>query len=264
VKILVCVKQVPDMEARFVPRGDGLWYDEEDLAFKVNEYDEYAVEAAVRLKEREGADTELTALTVGPPRAAEALKKALAMGCDQAVRIADEAPHEKDPHQIASLIHAWAQGQAFDFVFTGIQSQDRGSAQVGPLLAAALDAGVVTGVSRFAYGDGRATALVDLEGGTVHTVRIAPPAVITFQTGPESPRYPTVPSIMRAKQKAIAVVEASSLAQVAPLLETVGVRAPEKSGAAVFLEGDATESADRLVEILRARTTVLARAGGSR
>ena len=100
--ILVCIKQVPDMESKFKVDGAGRWYDGADLAWRMNEYDEYAVEQAVQLKEKTGAD--LTVLCIGPERVKETMKKALAMGCDRGVHVADEASSTKDPFSIASII----------------------------------------------------------------------------------------------------------------------------------------------------------------
>lgn len=118
-KILVCIKQVPDMESRFRPNGDKTWYDESDLAFRMNEYDEYAVEQAVQLKEQLGGEPEITVLSIGPERTVEAIKKALAMGGDRAVHIRDDRYYQKDPWQIASMIASYAKGEGFDLIFTG-------------------------------------------------------------------------------------------------------------------------------------------------
>src|SRR6516225_4799489 len=112
-KILVCIKQVPDMESRFKPNGSGTWYDEADLAYRMNEYDEYAVEQAVKLKEQLGDAPDVTVLSIGPDRVGEALKKALAMGCDRAVQVQDPAAALKDPWQIAQAIAAFAADKGF-------------------------------------------------------------------------------------------------------------------------------------------------------
>src|SRR5512138_3990381 len=103
-KLLVCIKQVPDMESRFKPNGAGTWYSDSDLAWRMNEYDEFAVEQAVQLREQLGDSAELTVLSIGPERVVEAIKKALAMGCDKGVHIQDPAAADKDPWQIASII----------------------------------------------------------------------------------------------------------------------------------------------------------------
>ena len=112
-KILVCIKQVPDMESRFKVNAGGVWYEESDLAFRMNEYDEYAVEQAVQLKEQLGNEPEITVLSIGPDRVGEALKKALAMGCDRAVHVQDPAAAVKDPWQIAAIIAAFARSTSF-------------------------------------------------------------------------------------------------------------------------------------------------------
>ena len=136
-KILVCIKQVPDMESKFKIDAAGTWYDNADLAWRLNEYDEYAVEQAVRLKEQLG-EGDITVLSIGPDKVKEAMKKALAMGCDRGVHVSDEAVSGKEPYQIASIVAAFAGDKSFDVIFTGMQSQDRGSGQVGVMLAEML------------------------------------------------------------------------------------------------------------------------------
>src|SRR5512138_3821474 len=150
-KILVCIKQVPDLESRFKPDAAGVWFSEADLAFRMNEYDEYAVEQAIRLKEQLGDAPEVTVLSIGPDRVLEAIKKSLAMGCDRAVHIQDTTVHLKDPWQIASTIAAYARDKGFDLIFTGMQSQDRGSAQVGVTLAELLGFSCATTLVGFAF-----------------------------------------------------------------------------------------------------------------
>jgi electron transfer flavoprotein beta subunit len=164
-KLLVCIKQVPDMESRFKPDSKGVWYSETDLAWRMNEYDEYAVEEAVRLREQLGESCELTVLSIGPDRVGEVIKKALAMGADRAVHIQDQDAAGKDPWQIASIIAGYAQEQGYDIIFTGMQSQDRGSAQVGVLVAELLGYTCATTLVGFAYADGVITAKRELEGG---------------------------------------------------------------------------------------------------
>lgn len=165
-KLLVCVKQVPDMESRFKPNGQGTWFEEADLAWRMNEYDEYAVEQAVQLREQLGDAAELTVLSIGPDRVVEAIKKALAMGCDKAVHVVDDAVAGKDPWQIAAIITAHAKGVGYDLIFTGMQSQDRGSAQVGGTVAEELGYACATTLVGFAYDNGTITAKRELEGGS--------------------------------------------------------------------------------------------------
>lgn len=256
-KILVCIKQVPDMESRFQAGGDGLWYDETDLAWRMNEYDEYAVEQAVRLKEQLGEAPEVTVLSIGPDRVVEALKKALAMGCDRGVHIQDPSPQRKDPWRIASLIAAFARDKGFDLVFTGMQSQDRGSAQVGVTVAELLGYSCATTLVGFAYGEGVVTARRELEGGLKSVVRLRLPAVVTCQLGLNTPRYPTLPNIMKAKKKEILPLPVDSLPQEEELTATDRLYPPPKKGGGIVLEGEVNDMAGRLLGILKEKTAVL-------
>ena len=256
-KILVCIKQVPDMESRFKPNGQGVWYDEADLAWRMNEYDEYAVEQAVQLKEQLGDAPEITVLSIGPDRVGEAIKKALAMGCDRAVHIQDPAAAGKDPWQVASIIAAYAKDQGFDLIFTGLQSQDRGSAQVGATLSELLGLSCTTTIVGFAYDNGTITAKRELEGGIKGVVKLKTPAVVTCQLGLNVPRYPTLPNIMKAKKKEIQAIPVADLLKEEPLANTVSFHPPAKKGGGIVLEGDVGALVDQLVNILKDKTAVL-------
>jgi electron transfer flavoprotein beta subunit len=256
-RILVCVKQVPDMESKFKLDATGTWYGKDDLAWRMNEYDEYAVEQAVQLKEQVG-DADVTILSIGPDRVKETMKKALAMGCDRGVHVFDEASHGKDPFEIASIISAFAKDQGFDLVFTGMQSQDRGSAQVGVLIAEMLGMACLSTIVEFAYANGQVTARRELEGGLRAIVKANAPALMTCQLGLNTPRYPTLPNIMKAKKKELLTVEVASLLQVGALQETSRMYFPEKKGSGLVLEGDVDSIADQLVTLLKEKTSVLA------
>jgi len=256
-KILVCIKQVPDLESRFKPNAAGVWFDEADLAWRMNEYDEYAVEQAVRLKEQLGEAAELTVLSIGPDRVVEALKKALAMGCDRAVQIQDPAAAQKDPWQIASLIAAYAEGKGFDLVFTGMQSQDRGSAQVGVLVAEQLGMACATTLVGFAYADGVITAKRELEGGIKGVAKLRVPALVTCQLGLNVPRYPTLPNIMKAKKKELELLPVSALAAEGARAATLRFYPPARKGGGLVLEGELAAQVEQLMGILKDKTAVL-------
>jgi electron transfer flavoprotein beta subunit len=255
-KILVCIKQVPDMESKFRINGAGTWYDESDLAWRINEYDEYAVEQGVRLKEQVG-EAELVVLSIGPDRVKEVIKKALAMGGDRGVHVKDDAAFAKDSFEIASIVAEYAQKESFDVIFTGMQSQDRGSAQVGVYLAEMLGLPSVSTTVDFSYAGGTVTASRELEGGLKAVVKVATPALFTCQLGLNTPRYPTLPNIMKAKKKELLTVEVAELLKVDERLETSQVYFPERKGGGLVLEGDVGEMADRLIAILKEKTTVL-------
>lgn len=256
-KILVCIKQVPDMESRFKPDASGIWYNEADLAFRMNEYDEYAVEQAVQLREKLGEGTELTVLSIGSDRVVEAIKKALAMGCDNAVHVQDTAASAKDPWQIASLIAAYAKERNFDVIFTGMQSQDRGSAQVGVTIAELLGIACTTTIVGFACDNGVITVKRELEGGIKGVVTLKTPALVTCQLGLNVPRYPTLPNIMKAKKKEIVAIPVTELLTAEPLVTTTSFHPPAKKGSGVVLEGDVGELVDKVIAILKDKTAVL-------
>jgi electron transfer flavoprotein beta subunit len=248
-KILVLVKQVPDLEGYLQPT-DG-WIDERNLAFRLNEYDEYAVEQAILVKESQGGEPDVTVLCLGPGRVTEALKKALAMGADRAVHLVDETPQSRDSWQVASAVHAFARDKGYDLILTGYQSQDRGSAQVGPLLAELLELPSLSTVVGFELAEGQVTVKRELEGGTKAVVRAALPAVITAQLGLNSPRYPTLPNIMKAKKKELLSLPAADFLPGEGRLENLGLFRPDKKGGGVVLEGEATEVAEKLAAVLK-------------
>lgn len=256
-KILVCIKQVPDMESRFKPNGSGTWYDEADLAYRMNEYDEYAVEQAVQLKEQLGDAPDVTVLSIGPDRVGEALKKSLAMGCDRAVHVQDPAAALKDSWQISSIIAAFAADKGFDLIFTGLQSQDRGSAQVGVTIAEMMGLPCVTTLVGFAYDNGTITAKRELEGGIKSVVKVKTPAVVTCQLGLNIPRYPTLPNIMKSKKKEFLVFPVADLLKEQEMTATDALYHPVKKGGGIVLEGDLNEMADKLLGILKEKTAVV-------
>lgn len=256
-KILVCIKQVPDMESKFRIDGTGTWYAETDLAWRMNEYDEYAVEQAVQLKEQVGEGCDLTVLSIGPDRVKETIKKALAMGCDRGVQIKDDKVQNKDAFAIASIIAEFASGKGFDLIFTGMQSQDRGSAQVGILVGELTGIPAVSTVVDFAFADGAISVKRELEGGMKAKVSLKTPALVTCQLGLNTPRYPTLPNIMKAKKKELETLEVASLLKAEARVLTEKMYFPEKKGGGLVLEGDPGQLADQLLGILREKTAVL-------
>ena len=254
--ILVCIKQVPDMESKFKVNSEGSWYDSADLAWRMNEYDEYAVEQAVELKEQTAGD--LTVLCIGPERVKETMKKALAMGCDRGIHVADDESFKKDPFSIASIIAKLAGDKSYDMIFTGMQSQDRGSAQVGVLTAEILGIPCVTTIVSFEFAGGRINVRRELEGGVKAVVKVPVPALVTCQLGLNTPRYPTLPNIMKAKKKELLSLPVADLLNVSANQETKALYFPEKKGGGLILEGDLAELADKLIKIVKEKTAVLA------
>jgi len=255
-KILVCIKQVPDMESKFKVAANGTWYDTADLAWRMNEYDEYAVEQAVQVCEQE-KDAELTVLSIGSDKVKETIKKALAMGGTRGVHVADDEANSREPYQIAAIIAEYAKDKGFDIIFTGMQSQDQGSAQVGILVAEMLGIPSVSTIVEFAYANGKIEAKRELEGGIKARVTTLTPALLTCQLGLNTPRYPTLPNIMKAKKKELISVPVNELLNTDARLQTTKIYVPEKKSGGLILEGDDAELASKLIAILKERTAVL-------
>jgi len=256
-KILVCVKQVPDMESKFKVDTAGSWYEKTDLVWRMNEYDGFAVEQAVQLKEQV-KDADITVLSIGPEQVKETMKKALAMGCDRGAHIMDEDVSGRSPYQIAGIIAEFARDKEFDVIFTGMQSRDRGSGQVGILVAEMLGIPGISTVVDFTWEDGTICAKRELEGGTKARVKARSPALVTCQLGLNSPRYPTLPNIMKAKKKELLSTPVSGFLKGDALQETVKLYFPEKKGGGLVLEGEVGQLVDQLIKILKDQTTVLA------
>jgi electron transfer flavoprotein beta subunit len=223
----------------------------------MNPFDEIAVEEAVRLREKLGDSCTLTVLSIGTERVGEAIKKALAMGADNAVHVLDSDAAGKDPWQIASIIAAYAGGENFDIIFTGMQSQDRGSAQVGVAVAELLNYSCATTLVGFSCDNGVITAKRELEGGIKGVVKLPLPALVTCQLGLNVPRYPTLPNIMKAKRKEITLLDVATLLREDSLAATTSFHPPAKKGGGIVLEGDAGELVDKVIAILKEKTAVL-------
>lgn len=259
--ILVCIKQVPDMDGRFIPNAEGTWFEEAGHAFRMNDYDLYAIEAAVMLKEQLGGAPEVTVLSIGPDRVIEVIRKALALGCDRGVHIRDPLVAQKDPWQIASMIAGYGRTRNFDLIFTGMQSQDRGSAQVGVFVSELLGIACVTTLVGFSWNDGIMTVERELEGGKRGVVRLTSPALLTCQLGLNTPRYPTLPNIMKSKKKEINTLLPDEVTSANPLTSVTGCVHPERKGFGMVLEGNVSELADRVIAVLNEKTTMLSRGG---
>jgi electron transfer flavoprotein beta subunit len=262
-RIAVCIKQVPDTEARLRVRKDGLWIDEEDLPFVINESDEYALEEGLRLAEASGG--EVVAFSLGPERVREALRKALAVGAARAVHLADEAFQGGDPLSTGRALAAAIQREEFDLVLTGSQSDDVGYGATGSVIAGLLGwpyAWLVMGVEPEEGGAVKVTR--EMESGLNELLRLRLPAVLEIQAGINHPRYASLKGIMQAKKKEIARptpdelgLAESDIGAAGARLEVLGVAFPEVGEGAQMLEGDPPTVARELVERLKREAKVL-------
>jgi electron transfer flavoprotein beta subunit len=262
-RIAVCLKQVPDIEGRLKLASDGRWIDEEDLPFVLNESDEYAVEEALQQVEKH--DGEVVVFTLGPDRATEALRKALALGAGRAVHLADEAFQGGDPLSTARALAAAIKKEGpFDLVLTGSQSSDVGYGATGSVLAALLDlphAWLVMGLE--VEGD-KAQVVREMEGGLNERHALAMPCVLEVQAGINTPRYASLKGIMQAKRKPVdeltpgdLELDPGTLGAAGARLETISVAFPDAGAGAEILEGEPQAAARALVEKLRKEARVL-------
>jgi electron transfer flavoprotein beta subunit len=258
-KILVAVKQVAALDEDFEIRADGRDVEEDFLIRDLNEWDDFSLEEAVKIKEAASEPVEVVAVSVGPEEVDESLRKCLAKGADRAVRIWDAAVEGSDSIAIARILAAAAKREAPNLLFAGVQSSDQSFASTGIAVAGLLGWPHAAVVSALAYSPGAKTAVLrrELEGGLLHEVEIQCPAVLTIQLGINTPRYASLRSIKQAAAKPIEVL---SLADVGLNTGAVGeagslsrvrrMYIPER-GRAQLIEGDAAAQAARLAEIIR-------------
>ena len=250
-KIVVCLKQVPDMESKFKIVDDKK-VDEAQIAFKINDFDNYAVEAALQLKEKHGG--EVVIVSAGPDRAAKDIRQAFAMGADWGIHIADEAVLEGDSFVVASaLAKAVESIGGVDLIMTGVQSEDLQAGVTGVMIADLLNMPHCTNVVKIATADGKAYTLNrELEGGMNEVLELSGPAVLTIQSGINDPRYPTLPGIMKAKKKQLDAKSGADLGvSAASRVEFIKMFIPVADSMAEIIEGAPEEAAGKLVDKLK-------------
>ena len=262
-KIAVCIKQVPTREWQPRLADDNTWIREHDASFEMNEPDAYALEEALRLKEKHGG--EVVVCSAGPARVSQVIREALARGADRAIHVEDEAMASADAFATSDALAAAMKDERFDLVLTGLQSDDQGFAQVGVILAERLDlphATIIMEVQILGDGDRQddserppSTLRVkrELEGGWFQWVAMPLPAVLTIQSGINQLRYATLKGIMAAKKKEVRKVGPPSLPSGASARKQkiVSLYVPEKGKKTQILGGTPAEAAKELVRRLR-------------
>src|SRR5215213_9192472 len=252
--IVVCLKQVPKKDSILRIGPDQKWIDDRDLSYEMSEADAYALEEALRQKEKHGG--EVIVISLGPERARQSIKEALAKGADRAIHLHDSTfDTATDAAGISRALAAALKDEKADLIFTGLQSDDYGYAQVGLILAELLGISSATIVMEVQPEEGKVRVKRELESGWFQWVRVPMPAVLTIQSGINQLRYATLKGIMAAKKKEIRELKAADLGLSADDLKPSQVieRAyfPEKSKRTELIEGKPSEAAAKLVEKLR-------------
>jgi electron transfer flavoprotein beta subunit len=255
-KIAVCVKQVPAKDAPLAIAEGGAWIREADIGFETNEPDGFALEEALRLKEKHGG--EVVAISMGPERVKQTIKEALAKGADRGIHVLDDKFHALDPLASARSMAAAIQNENFDLILTGLQSDDQGFGQTGVLLAELLGRPHATIIMHIEVTDGRMKLKRELEAGWFQWIELPLPAVLSIQSGINKPRYATLKGIMAAKKKELATVPRASLGvSDTPTEHVERIYVPQKTKKTEFITGSPKEIAVKLVEKLKHEARVL-------
>jgi electron transfer flavoprotein beta subunit len=255
-KILVCVKQVPDSTdtLRIDERTNLLSYTAE-TAFRMNRFDEFALEEALLIKESLPGIL-VDALSVGPERVSATVQRALGMGADHGIHILDETEGYRSPFTVASLIAACVRARKYDLIMTGVMAEDTMASQTGQIIAALLDLPSASSVIKEEIRPERAEAMVEreIEGGNREAMRLRMPAVLTIQPGINFPRYPSFSKVMRARTYAQELIRAEDLAIERPRESCRRVWIPEPASQGVFIEGSPREKAQKLIRLLHEKS----------
>jgi electron transfer flavoprotein beta subunit len=258
-KIVICLKQVPAREAVLRLNAASTWIQDADISFEINEPDIYALEEALRLKEKYGG--EVVVCSLGPQRAQQAIKEALAKGADRAVHLDDPAFQGLDPRGAARALAAAIRNEHPALVLTGLQSDDCGFAQTGVILAELLGVPHSTIIMEIQIDGSRLRAKRELEGGWFQWIELPLPALLTIQSGINKPRYASLKGILAAKNKPLKKLTAADLGltteDLAPRQKISRVYVPAKKGHTEFLVGRPKEIATRLVDKLKNEARVL-------
>jgi electron transfer flavoprotein beta subunit len=260
--IVVLVKQVPDTESLVQIASDGVSIKKDDIKWVMNPYDELAVEEALRIKEAKGGT--VTVLSVGPPKAQETIRTALAMGADKGIHVNDPTAEGSDSLAVARILAAALKTVPFNLIIAGQRGVDEDNYQVGAALAEFLGIPHVSLVIKTELLDGKIRCHRVMEGGTV-VVEAPLPALFTTQRGLNDPRYASLPGIMKAKKKPLEVktladlgIEAATVGAAGRKVVVKALRLPPQRKAVRMVTGDTPEMvAVELVRVLHDETKLI-------
>ncbi|HEX5108963.1 MAG TPA: electron transfer flavoprotein subunit beta/FixA family protein [Vicinamibacterales bacterium] len=252
-KIAVCIKQVPTREWQPRLNDQKTWVREQDVSYEMNEPDAYALEEALRLREKQGG--EVVVCSVGPARVQQVIREALARGADRAIHVEGEELGAADASMVAEALAAAVAGERFDLVLTGLQSDDQGHAQMGVALAERLGIPHSTIIMDVQVQGSALRVKRELEGGWFQWVSMPLPALLTIQSGINQLRYATLKGIMAAKKKEIRKV--APPAGLKPTQQIVSMALPTRTKQTQMIAGAPPAAAAELVKRLREEARVL-------
>jgi len=258
-EILVCVKRVPDTaENEIVVNGKGTDIERGDLVYSVNEWDNYAVEEAIQIRDNVGGS--VTVVTVGDADAEEILRREMAMGADKGILLSDDAFNGSDGKGIAAILKAEIAKGKYDLILTGAQADD-GAAQVGGMLAAMLDMPYASLVNKIEITSDKVIKVGrEIEGGNQEMSEIDLPCVLSIQTGINEPRYVGIRGIRKVASVEIPVhgsgdlgIAAGSVGATGAKVKRVDYFVPPMGEGAEMLEGSSDEIVEKLIELLKSK-----------
>ncbi|MBI3803374.1 MAG: electron transfer flavoprotein subunit beta/FixA family protein [Nitrospirae bacterium] len=262
--IAVCIKQVPASESKVKPSADGKDIDRTGLTYIVNPYDEFGLEEGLRIKERLKVG-QVTAITTGPDKAAEALRNCLAVGADQAIHIKDPALEGGDTYTTALVLAAALKRNPYDVIFFGKHAIDDDLGAVGVEVAELMGLPHVAAVARLEIDAEKKQAVAHRQiEGAIEVVEVKLPAIFTCQKGMNEPRYASLPGIMKAKQKPLTVLSLADLG-IDPNQAGAGgakliverIESPAVRSAGKVIEGEPAQAVAELIRLLREEVKVL-------
>jgi electron transfer flavoprotein beta subunit len=258
-EILVCVKRVPDTaENEIEVNSDGSDIERDDLVYSVNEWDNYAVEEAIQIRDNVGGS--VTVVTVGDDESEEVLRREMAMGADKGVLLSDDAFEGSDGRGIASILKAEVEKGNYDLILTGAQA-DEGAAQIGGMLAAMLDYPYASLVNTFEVIDDKKVKVGrEIEGGNIELNEIELPAVLSIQTGINEPRYVGIRGIRKVASVEIPVhgasdlgIDTASVGESGAKVKRLDYFVPDLGEGAEMIEGSIDEIVEKTIELLKAK-----------
>jgi electron transfer flavoprotein beta subunit len=262
-KIAVLIKQVPDTETKIKVNAAGSGTEADGVKYVINPYDEFAIEEALKTKEKTaaagGGPGEVVAISMGPTRVIEAIRTALAMGADRGIQI-DDAGIVADSFVTARVLANALQKESFDVIFCGKQAIDDDAAQVTQMTAEFLNMPQTMLVEKFELSADKKGATVHrrVGGGSKEVYDVVFPAIFGCDKGLNTPRYASLPGIMKAKTKPLAVVKASELiGETKPKTTNVNYRLPPERKAGKILQGEPDQVVKELVKLLREEAKVI-------
>ena len=251
-KILVCVKQVPDSsDTLAIDEQTGQIVFKPSTVFRMNRYDEFALEEALLIKEK-FPGTSVHALSLGPERVSTTVRRALEMGADHGIHLMNPSETLISPFSVAFSIAAYARPRSYDLILTGVMAEDDMACQTGQLIAAILNLPCATSVISTDLRMDHNALVVDreIESGRRLRVQLGMPAVLTIQSGINTPRYPSLSNVMRARtqQQEVIKFEAPELPEQRETCSNL--RLPDSTSLGTFITGSPREKARELLQIL--------------